>query len=218
MSNLFGVATGNEPASVQHGTISVRTRLEARRGVFETPYHGPVYVLDVVTNNPGAAGGALVTRRGELLGMLGKELRNALEQHLAELRRADRASSASRWSEIRAGQVRRPQGRRGGQEAGPGADAWRCWGSSLVPDVVERTPPYVDQSSPARPPPRPASGPTTWWSRGRSPRASRARPCAASWQYIDFEDQVKLTVLRGQEHVEFAASRRRRKRDAVMER
>ena len=58
LSNLFGVAMGNEPASVQHGTVSVVTRLDARRGVFETPYHGPVYVLDLVSNNPGAAGGA----------------------------------------------------------------------------------------------------------------------------------------------------------------
>ena len=50
---------------MQHGTIAVKTRLEARRGVFETPYHGPVYVLDAMTNNPGAAGGALTnqTRR-----------------------------------------------------------------------------------------------------------------------------------------------------------
>ena len=78
LSNSFNVAVGNEPASVQKGTVSVVARLEARRGVFETPYHGPVYVLDVTTNNPGAAGGALVTRRGELAGMLGKELRNSL--------------------------------------------------------------------------------------------------------------------------------------------
>ena len=78
MSNLFGVATGDEPVSVQHGTVSVVARLDARRGVFETPYHGPVYVLDLVCNNPGAAGGALLTRRGELAAMLGKELRNSL--------------------------------------------------------------------------------------------------------------------------------------------
>ena len=58
VSNLFNVATGDEPDSVQKGTIAVVTQLEARRGVFETPYHGPVYVLDVTTNNPGAAGGA----------------------------------------------------------------------------------------------------------------------------------------------------------------
>jgi len=36
-SNLFGVATGDEPASVQDGVVSVVTNLSARRGVFETP-------------------------------------------------------------------------------------------------------------------------------------------------------------------------------------
>ncbi len=74
-SNLFGVATGDEPASVQHGIVAVKTRLDARRGVFESPYRGPVYVLDAMTNNPGAAGGALLNQHGELLAMLGKELR-----------------------------------------------------------------------------------------------------------------------------------------------
>ena len=56
-SNLFGVATGDEPASVQHGIVAVKTRLEPAAASFETPYHGPVYVLDAMTNNPGAAGG-----------------------------------------------------------------------------------------------------------------------------------------------------------------
>jgi S1-C subfamily serine protease len=35
-SNLFGVAVGDEPASVQHGIVAVKTRLDARRGAFET--------------------------------------------------------------------------------------------------------------------------------------------------------------------------------------
>ena len=76
-SNLFGVATGDEPDSVQHGVVAARTRLDARRGAYATPYHGPVYVLDAMTNNPGASGGALTNLRGELLAMLGKELRNS---------------------------------------------------------------------------------------------------------------------------------------------
>ena len=58
VSNLFGVATGDEPDSVQHGVVAAKTQLDARRGVYETPYHGPIYVVDCVTNNPGAAGGA----------------------------------------------------------------------------------------------------------------------------------------------------------------
>ena len=76
-SNLFGVATGDEPASVLHGTIAAVTTLDARRGAYETPYQGPIYALDAMTNNPGAAGGALTDLHGRLLGVLGKELRNA---------------------------------------------------------------------------------------------------------------------------------------------
>ena len=76
-SNLFGVATGDEPASVLHGTIAAVTTLDARRGSYETPYQGPIYALDAMTNNPGAAGGALTDLQGNLLGVLGKELRNA---------------------------------------------------------------------------------------------------------------------------------------------
>ncbi len=75
-SNLYNVATGDEPVSVQQGVISAVTNLNARRGIFNTPYQGRVYVLDAVTNNPGAAGGALVDRDGNLLGMLGKEMKN----------------------------------------------------------------------------------------------------------------------------------------------
>ena len=45
-----------------HGWITVRTTLAARRGAYATPYQGPVYVLDAMTNNPGAAGGVLTIR------------------------------------------------------------------------------------------------------------------------------------------------------------
>ena len=78
-SNLFGVAAGAEDASVQHGHVSAKTPLAARRGAYETPYRGPAYVLDAMTNNPGAAGGALTDGRGRLAGLLGKELRNSLD-------------------------------------------------------------------------------------------------------------------------------------------
>ena len=76
-SNLYGVATHNEPASVQHGIVSAVTRLNARRGTYETPYRGRVYVVDAMTNNAGAAGGALTDVQGRLAGILGKELRSS---------------------------------------------------------------------------------------------------------------------------------------------
>lgn len=81
VSNPFNIAQGNEPATVQKGRIAARTTLRARRGVFETPYRGPILVVDFTTNNPGACGGALVSSEsGRLLGILGKELRNS-ENH-----------------------------------------------------------------------------------------------------------------------------------------
>ena len=76
-SNAFKVATGDEPVSVIHGVVAAKTNLVARRGTFESPYTGPVYVIDAVTNNSGSAGGVLTTWDGRLVGMIGKELRNS---------------------------------------------------------------------------------------------------------------------------------------------
>lgn len=77
ISNLFGIASGDEPASVMKGAVSAITRLDARRGTFKTPYTGTVLILDLVANNPGAAGGAVIAADGRAVGMLGKELRDA---------------------------------------------------------------------------------------------------------------------------------------------
>src|SRR5260370_8192365 len=74
---MFKVATGAEQVSVLHGVIAARTKLTARRGSYETPYNGPVYVVDAITNNPGSGGGVLTNAEGALLGMIGKELRNS---------------------------------------------------------------------------------------------------------------------------------------------
>ncbi len=77
VSNLFGIAAGNEPASVMQGSVASITELDARRGTYKTPYRGKVLILDLIANNPGAAGGALVSSQGDLVGMLGKELRDS---------------------------------------------------------------------------------------------------------------------------------------------
>src|SRR4029079_3078928 len=62
-SNLFGIATGDEPVSMLQGVVSAVAPLEARRGAFISPYRGDVYVVDAAANNPGAAGGALTDSR-----------------------------------------------------------------------------------------------------------------------------------------------------------
>lgn len=140
-SNLFGVATGEESASVQHGVVAVKTRLDARRGVFESPYRGGVYVLDAMTNNPGAAGGALTNQLGELVGMLGKELRSAQNNiwlnyaiPISELRESVELILEGKFRPSEEEPDIRPD------EAVELADL----GLVLVPDVLERTPPYVD--------------------------------------------------------------------------
>ena len=142
LSNLFGVATGDEPDSVQHGVIAVKTRLDARRGAFATPYRGTVYVLDAMTNNPGAAGGALVNLHGELLAMLGKELRSSQSNiwlnfaiPIDELRGTVESIVAGKFNPGEEKPDARPV---------QSVDA-ASLGLRLVPDELERTPPYVDQ-------------------------------------------------------------------------
>jgi len=143
-SNLFGVATGNEAVSVQHGAISVVTRLAARRGVSATRYRGPVLVLDAMTNNPGAAGGALTDVQGRLLGMLGKELRSSLTNTWLNyaLPAAELRPSVER---ILAGEsTAAPPSELAREDA---VDLYAL-GLVLMPEVLDRTPPYVDAVRP----------------------------------------------------------------------
>jgi serine protease Do len=147
-SNLFGVAAGEEPASVQHGIIAVKTRLDARRGVFESPYRGPVYVLDAMTNNPGAAGGALTNQHGELVAMLGKELRSAANNiWLNYAIPIDQLAGAV--EQILAGKFR-PTTEEPKLKPEEAVDLDGL-GLVLVPDVLERTPPYVELVRPDSP-------------------------------------------------------------------
>ena len=74
-SNMFRVAAGDEPVSVMHGSIIAHATLDARHGRYNISFDEPVYIIDAVTNNPGAAGGVIVSIDGSLLGMIGRELR-----------------------------------------------------------------------------------------------------------------------------------------------
>jgi serine protease Do len=81
--NPFKVAAGGEPLSVVHGVFSTRTRLDARRRLRDYPYRGDVLVIDAITSNPGAPGGALVNLRGEFVGMIGRQVvSNLTHTHL----------------------------------------------------------------------------------------------------------------------------------------
>jgi len=195
-SNLFGVAMGDEPASVLHGIVSVRTTLAARRGVFETPYRGPVYVLDAATNNPGAAGGALVTRHGQLVAMLGKELRNALNNTwlnyaipIEELRQSVDLIREGKFAPESAREPAKPER----------ALSLQILGVVLVPDVLERTPPYVEQVRSGSPAQRAGIRPDDLILLLGDRLIQSCKLLRAELEYIDCEDPVALTVLRGQE-------------------
>lgn len=142
-SNLFGVATGDEPASVQQGRVSARTRLTARRGIFETPYDGPIYVLDAMTSNPGAAGGVLTTLRGELAGVLGKQLQNAQNNTWLNFALPIEALLGP-VDDILSGTLRP---RAADETARQPAEPWTTarLGLRLVPDVLPNTPPFIDR-------------------------------------------------------------------------
>jgi serine protease Do len=139
LSNLFGVAVGDERVSAQHGVIAGLVPLEARRGAYEAPYRGDVYILDCTTNNPGSPGGALVDWRGRLVGMLGKELR---------------ATSTGIWLNyaLPVAEVARGASEVVSGDVAPPVTAAATWfddaalGVVFVPDVLDKTPPFIEST------------------------------------------------------------------------
>jgi serine protease Do len=149
-SNQFQIATREEPMSIQQGRVAAYARLYGRIGIHEAPFTGFVYVIDAITNNPGAAGGALTNRKGELLGLIGKELRNEQtntwinyavpigaklevkgdDGKLTTVSILDLVEKKENYKPI----VTKKEKIKGGGYTG----------IVLVPNVVERTPPYVE--------------------------------------------------------------------------
>ena len=72
LSNAFKVATESEPMSAMIGIISLRSSIEARLNDRDVAYKGPLVLIDAITSNPGAGGGAVVNVEGQLVGMIGK--------------------------------------------------------------------------------------------------------------------------------------------------
>lgn len=144
-SNLYGIATGSEMSSVQKGVVMARTELNARRGSFASIYQGPVLIIDAMTNNPGAAGGALTTFDGRLVGMLGKEMRDASANTwvnyaipISEMRESiERIVSGK--SIQRMGMTQRTVDR---------PTSLKALGVVLIPNVLVKTPAFVDQVQP----------------------------------------------------------------------
>ena len=141
ISNLFGIAAGNESCSAQKGVIMASTSLTTRRGRTKSLYQGRVYVLDAMTNNPGASGGALIDLQGRLLGILGKEIRD--EQAGIWL------NYALPMDVVKSSVDRILSGNTSVQASGLKSVAQphriNDLGITLIPDVLAKTPPYIDQ-------------------------------------------------------------------------
>jgi serine protease Do len=72
LSNAFKVAEKEEPLSATLGVIALRTSIDARLNETDVAYKGELILVDQITSNPGAAGGAVVTLDGKLVGVIGK--------------------------------------------------------------------------------------------------------------------------------------------------
>ncbi|QDT38133.1 S1C family serine protease [Stratiformator vulcanicus] len=140
LSNMYKVAVGDEPVSVMSGVVSAVTSLEGRRGGFEIPFEGDVFLFDAITNNPGAGGGIVITRSGKPLGMIGREIRNADSNTWVNYAIPLRDLKTP-IEQILSGTYERIETRPddvAGDQLEP-AD----FGLVMLPDVVYRTPAYV---------------------------------------------------------------------------
>ncbi|WP_182867242.1 S1C family serine protease [Rhodopirellula sp. JC639] len=198
VSNLFGIAAGNEPASVMQGIIAGVTNLDARRGTFQTPYRGKVLILDLIANNPGAAGGAVVDADGRLIGMLGKELRDsgtgvwlnyalpidALRTALGDII-AGRATTVPKENNP---VLRRDQ-----------SHNLTTLGVVLVPNVLESTPAYIDAVLPDSPAAEAKLRPDDLILLLDGQRVGDQQTLIDLLRRIDRRDAVSVTLQRGNE-------------------
>ena len=152
-SNSFQIATGNEAMSLQRGVISAYAKLVARRGIHEAPFHGDVFFFDGIFSNPGSAGGAVTTRKGDLIGIIGKEYRNVTSDTWinyavpinckVEVKDGEKIRIITMEEFVNDGikGTYKPLPKREAGEKGPGA----YHGIVFVPNILPQTPPYIDR-------------------------------------------------------------------------
>ena len=143
--NCYGVATGDEPVSVQRGVISAKSKLAAKRGSWQTPYSDDAYFLDAITSNPGSAGGIVCDFKGQPIGLIGKESRDArtglwLSYAIPFAKLSD---AVDRIIEGKNLSDQNMSSRRTAEPLEP-----ELLGFKMVPEVLNRTPPYIEMVSP----------------------------------------------------------------------
>jgi serine protease Do len=143
-SNMYKVASGSEPVSVVHGIIAARVPLEATQGRWQFPVKSPVWLIDAVVNNSGAAGGLLTDTAGRPVGLIGREIRHSssrtwvnyavpltiLRPVVEKLREGRGLPSSTRNAEP--------------PPSLTDLELTKRFGLTLIPEVVERTPAWID--------------------------------------------------------------------------
>ena len=157
-SNTFEIAMRDEPMSIQRGVIAANTKLAGRRGIFDFPYTGDVYVVDAITNNPGAGGGALTDRKGNLLGIIGREMKNSLTDSWMnysipvnakiDIKDGDKTTTVT-LAEFVAKAAKGEYKAIKKPDVPLGVGGYH--GIVFVPNVIERTPPYIEELVPDSP-------------------------------------------------------------------
>ncbi|MBI3411713.1 MAG: trypsin-like peptidase domain-containing protein [Planctomycetes bacterium] len=158
-SNCFHIATRDEPMTVQRGVVAAMAELRGRRGVFDAAFSGEVYFIDGIVCNPGAAGGPVTNRKGELLGVLGRELKSTQTdtwinyaipiQAKADIQREEgktvKIDMAAFVKESIEGKYRQSDPNKAKKDKGG------YHGIILVANAVGATPPYVEEIMPGSP-------------------------------------------------------------------
>lgn len=193
-SNLYNVATGDEPVSVLHGVVSVIAPLEARRGSFSTRYRGDVYIVDAATNNPGAPGGVLVDLGGQPLGMLGKELKSELTgtwlNYVLPVEKVAESVDRILSGELGAAPL-------AANQLPESPATFAALGIRLVPSVVQRTPPYIDAVVPGSPAASAGLMPDDLVISLSGIRTGTYRDVETALAQTPNDQPVRVTVLRG---------------------
>ena len=144
-SNMFHVATGNESVSLVHGVIAARIPLEATQGRWTFPLKSPVWLVDAITNNSGAAGGLLTDTEGTPIGLIGREIRHSASRTwvnyavpLTTLKPVIETLLSGKKPESRPNDADAIGARISDQQL------TARFGLTMLPNVVERTPAWID--------------------------------------------------------------------------
>ena len=127
--------------------------MHGKRGIFDFPYTGDVYVVDAIANGPGAGGGPLTTRKGDLLGLIGREIKNSQTETwinyaiptFAQTEIKDDKGGVTKVSIPKFVELAKKGEWKRILKDPKIVGAGGYTGIKFVPNVLDRTPPYVDE-------------------------------------------------------------------------